>query len=187
MMQKLNLSLGTSKNSAEHAYFLLMDEINSETTKPLIEFIFDANLAEEKPKLINLIINSPGGDLHSAFAVIDVMAGSKIPIRTIGLGGIASAGLMIFIAGNKGMRILTPNTSIMSHHFSWFMGGKYHELMVAGKEIDLTSERIMRLYKKHTGLDEKKIKSLLLPPNDVWLSAEEAKKYGLCDEVKELT
>lgn len=186
MLQKLNLSLSSNKNSAEHGYYLLMEDITQESIKPLIEYIFDANLSEEKPKLINLIICSPGGDLTAAFAAVDVMKGSAIPIRTIGLGQIASAGLMIFLSGQKGMRILTPNTSIMSHSFSWGFGGKHHELLAAGTEINLTAERIMRLYKKQTGMNEEKIKELLLPTHDVWLSSEQAKKYGICDEVKDL-
>lgn len=185
MLQKLNLQLKNG-DSSRHSYYLLMDEINDESCRNLIEFILDCNLGEERPSLINLIISSGGGSLHSAFAVIDVMKGSHIPIRTIGLGCIASAGLAIFISGTKGMRILTPNTSIMSHQFSWFVGGKHHELIAATKEVDLTANRILNLYKKSTNLKEDKIKEILLPAHDVWISSDEAKKYGFCDEIKEL-
>jgi ATP-dependent Clp protease protease subunit len=115
------------------------------------------------------------------------MRGSAIPIRTIGLGQVASAGLMIFIAGTPGHRILTPNTSILSHQYSWGAIGKEHELFATVKEFDLTTKKMIQHYKKCTGLGEKEIREMLLPPQDIWLSAIEAKKMGLCDHVKELS
>lgn len=184
MMQKLNLSL--SENSQSHSFFLLMEDISLATVKTAVEWIFDANFNEQRPEMLNLIITSPGGDLNAAFALIDVMRGSAIPVRTIGLGQIASAGLMIFIAGAKGQRILTPNTSILSHQYTWGAIGKEHELFATVREFDLTTKKMIQHYKKCTGLNEKKIRELLLPPQDVWLSPEEARDLGLCDEVKEL-
>ena len=156
------------------------------TCKQAIEWTFDNNFSEERPEVLNLIICSPGGDLNAAFALIDTMRGSTIPVNTIGLGQIASAGLMIFIAGTKGHRILTPNTSILSHQYSWGAFGKEHELIATVKEYDLTTKRLMSHYKKCTGLTEKSIREKLLPPQDVWLSAQEAKKLGICDQVKDL-
>jgi ATP-dependent Clp protease protease subunit len=164
-----------------------MEEISLQSVKTAVEWIFEANFAEERPEMLNMIITSPGGDLNAAFALIDVMRGSAIPIRTIGLGQIASAGLMIFIAGDKGMRILTPNTSILSHQYSWGAIGKEHELFATVKEFDLTTKKMIQHYKKSTGLSEAKIREVLLPPQDVWLSPQEAKKLGLCDDVKDLS
>jgi ATP-dependent Clp protease protease subunit len=131
-------------------------------------------------------ICSPGGDLNACFALLDVMMGSKIPIRTIGMGMIASCGLLMFITGTKGKRILTPNTSILSHQYSWGSWGKEHELFARIKEFDLTSERLMKHYKKCTELKEKEIREKLMPPHDVWLDAKEAKKLGLCDKVQDM-
>ena len=93
---------------------------------------------------------------------------------------------MIFIAGEKGHRVLTPNTSIMSHQFSWGSWGKEHELVAVGKEFELTTERMISHYKKCTGLNEKQIRQYLLPATDVWLSAKEAKKLGICDSIKDI-
>jgi ATP-dependent Clp protease protease subunit len=184
MMNKLNLQL--KEDNSKHSFFLLMEEISLNSTKQAVEWIFDCNFGEERPELLNLIICSPGGDLNAAFALIDTMRGSAIPIRTIGLGQIASAGLMIFIAGEKGKRVLTPNTSILSHQYSWGAFGKEHELFATVKEFDLTTKKMIAHYKKCTGLTEAKIREILLPPQDIWLSAPEAKKHGLCDDVKEL-
>ena len=184
-MQKLNLQL--KEESSQHSFLLLMEEITLASAKNAVEWIFEANFAEERPELLNLIITSPGGDLNAAFALIDVMRGSAIPIRTIGLGQIASAGLMIFIAGDKDNRILTPNTSILSHQYSWGAFGKEHELFATVKEFDLTTKKMIQHYKKCTGLSDAKIREVLLPPQDIWLSPIEAKKLGLCDHVKELS
>jgi ATP-dependent Clp protease protease subunit len=167
------------------SFFILMQDID-ESCKDVIQWILESNFSEDRPQVLNLIINSAGGELSSAFAVIDVMRGSQIPVRTVGVGQIASAGLMIFMAGKKGSRILTPNTSIMSHRFSGGSWGKSHELVAIAKEFDLTSTRIMEHYKKCTGLKEAEILKHLLPPQDIWLSAKEALKLGVCDKVSEL-
>jgi len=186
MMNKLNIQLQPEQQSA-HSFFLLMEDISLNSAKQVVEWIFECNFQEERPELLNLIITSPGGDLNAAFAIIDAMRGSAIPIRTIGLGQIASAGLMIFIAGEKGFRILTPNTSILSHQYSWGAFGKEHELFATVKEFDLTTKKMISHYRKCTGMNEKKIREVLLPPQDMWLSPQEAKEMGLCDAVKELS
>jgi len=163
-----------------------MEEVTLSTCKQAVEWILESNFSEETPEMLNLIVTSPGGDLNAAFALVDVMRGSSIPIRTIGLGQVASAGLMIFIAGTNGQRILTPNTSILSHQYSWGSFGKEHELFAQIKEFDLTTKRMISHYKKCTGLKEEQIREYLLPPQDIWLSSAEAKKLGLCDDVKDL-
>jgi ATP-dependent Clp protease protease subunit len=164
-----------------------MGEVSMETMLPIINWIVAANFIKEKQhKELTLGVCSPGGDLNACFALLDVMMGSKIPIRTIGMGMIASCGLLIFITGSKGKRILTPNTSILSHQYSWGSWGKEHELFARIKEFDLTSARLLKHYKKCTELKEKEIREKLMPPHDVWLDAKEAKKLGLCDKVQEM-
>ena len=166
-------------------HHVFMGDVTQETMKPLIDWIISENFNQEKKKKeLTLGICSPGGDLNACFALVDVMKGSKIPIRTIGMGMIASCGLLMFISGEKGRRILTPNTSILSHQYSWGTYGKEHELFAQVKEYDLTTERIVNHYKKCTGLSETDIRKYLLPPHDVWLSAKEAKKLGLCDKIQ---
>ena len=166
-------------------HHVFMSDVTQETMKPLIDWIISENFNQkEKKRELTLGICSPGGDLNACFALVDVMKGSKIPIRTIGMGMIASCGLLMFISGEKGRRILTPNTSILSHQYSWGTYGKEHELFAQVKEYDLTTERIINHYKKCTGLTEKDIRKYLLPPHDVWLSAKEAKKLGLCDKIQ---
>jgi len=172
----------------DHNIFLFMDHFESKTVRPVIEFILNKNLspAVKKPKHLTLMICSPGGEMSAAFALIDVMRGSKIPIHTVGLGEIGSCGILTFMSGEKGHRILTPNTSILSHQWSWGSWGKQHELVAAQKEFDLTESRMLAHYKKCTGLSEKVIRKVLLPPHDVWLDAKEAVSYGIADNIKDI-
>lgn len=171
----------------ERGVYYFANEFSTATTKDVITWILDSNLQEHnKFEQLTLMITSYGGDLMAAFALIDVMRGSAIPIHTIGLGIIASAGLMTFIAGEPGHRLITPNTSILSHQWSAGAFGKEHELLATGRQFDLTTKRMIAHYKKCTGLDEAIIREKLLPPQDVWLNSQEAKKYNLADSVKEL-
>jgi ATP-dependent Clp protease protease subunit len=171
----------------ESGMYVFMDEVNAETIKPVVEWILFANhVAKRKKKELLLMICSEGGSVEHAFALIDVMRSSTIPIKTVGLGTIASSGLLIFLSGSRGRRILTPNTSILSHQYSAYSEGKHHELFSITKEFNLVNERMVEHYKETTGLDEATVKSQLLPSSDVWLSAEEAMSMGICDYISDL-
>lgn len=178
------ISFGPVPNR-KFAFF--MTEVNQDSIRPLCEWIFASNFdkTETRPEELTIFINSAGGDLHAAYALIDIMQGSTIPVRTVGLGMVASAALLIFMTGAKGTRTLTPNTSILSHQWSAGSIGKAHELAARSKEFDLTQKRIIKHYMKHTGLSESKILKLLLAPHDQWLDCHEALKLGLCDVVQE--
>lgn len=172
---------------SDYGIYYFCNEFSHQSVKDVITWILDSNFQDKTPyENLTLIITSYGGDLSAAFALIDVMRGSAIPVYTVGLGVIASAGLMTFISGQKGHRIVTPNTSILSHQWSWGSFGKEHELVATAREFELTTRRVIDHYKRCTGLNEKMIRQKLLPPQDVWLTAEEAKKFKLVDQVKEL-
>jgi ATP-dependent Clp protease protease subunit len=166
--------------------YVFMDEVDADSIAPVIEWILEQNyvvpVAERKQELL-LMICSEGGELASAFALIDVMRSSNIPIKTVGLGQIASSGLLIFMTGTKGRRVLTPNTSILSHQFSWANEGKAHELFATVREYDLTQKRMLEHYRSCTHLSDAKIKEFLLPAQDRWLDANEALKLGICDKI----
>ena len=167
--------------------FVLMGPIETDTVKPVIEWILNENfVTKRRRKELILSICSEGGDMSAAFALIDVMRSSTVAIKTVGLGQIASAGLLIFLAGTPGRRTLTPNTSILSHQFSWGSDGKAHELFATMREFELTQKRMVQHYKDCTGLDDAVIKAKLLPPHDVWLDANEALKLHICDSVSQL-
>lgn len=169
----------------EHGYYYMADGFTIESVKPIIQWILEANLRpiSERVDHLTLIITSRGGYIAEAMSLIDTIKGSAIPVHTIGLGCIASCGVLTFMAGAK--RILTKNTQIMSHQFSGGAGGKEHDLFATVRGWELTSKRIMQHYRKCTGMSKKKIKKYLLPPQDVYLTAKEAVKYGLADEIVE--
>jgi ATP-dependent Clp protease protease subunit len=167
--------------------FVLMGPIENDTVKPVIEWILNENfVTKRRRKELILSICSEGGDMSAAFALIDVMRSSTVAIKTVGLGQIASAGLLIFLAGTPGRRTLTPNTSILSHQFSWGSDGKAHELFATMREFELTQKRMVQHYKDCTGLDDDVVKAKLLPPHDVWLDATEALQLNICDVISDL-
>jgi len=171
----------------ENGMYVFMGEVDNENIKPIVEWILHENyVVKKKKRELLLMICSDGGCMESAFALIDVMRSSNIHIKTVGLGQIASAGLLIFLAGSPGRRVLTPNTSILSHQFSWGSDGKAHELFATIKEFELTHKRMVRLYKESTGMDDEEIKRTLLPPHDVWLTAEEALSFNICDAISDV-
>ena len=171
----------------EAGMYVFMDDVSSESIKPIIEWILVENhVAKKKKKELLLMICSDGGSMEDAFALIDVMKASSVPVKTVGLGSVASSGLLIFLAGAPGRRILTPNTSILSHQYSWGSDGKHHELFAITKEFGLAQKRMVQHYQETTGLDEETIKTKLLPPNDVYLSADEALELGICDFISDL-
>jgi ATP-dependent Clp protease protease subunit len=172
----------------ESGMYVFMSEVDNDSIKPIIEWILAENhVVKKKKKELLLMICSPGGDMESAFALIDVIRSSSIPIKTVGLGQIASCGLLIFLCGARGRRILTPNTSILSHQYSWGSEGKHHELFAMTKEFGLAERRMIEIYKETTGLEETVIKEKLLPAHDVWLSADEALSLHICDYISDLT
>jgi ATP-dependent Clp protease protease subunit len=171
----------------EAGMYVFMGEITDDAIRPIIEWILVENhVVRKKKKELLLMICSEGGAMESAFALIDVMRASSIPIKTVGLGSVASSALLIFLAGTPGRRMLTPNTSILSHQYSWGSDGKHHELFAMTKEFGLAQQRMLDHYRMTTGLDEEVIKQRLLPASDVYLSAEEALALGICDFISDL-
>jgi ATP-dependent Clp protease protease subunit len=184
---KTNNYYNSSDTLTDTGIYVLMDDIEAETVKPVIEWILHENhVRKKKHKELLLMICSQGGSLEHAFALIDVITSSRVPIKTVGLGVVASCGLMIFLTGSTGRRMLTPNTSILSHQFNWGSSGKAHELFATVKEFELTEQRMVDHYRRCTGLDDAVIRKVLLPPQDVYLSAQEALEYNICDHVADL-
>ena len=171
----------------EAGMYVFMGEVTDETIKPIIEWILVENhVVKKKKKELLLMICSEGGSVEDAFALIDVMKASSIPIKTVGLGCIASSGLLIFLAGHQGRRVLTPNTSILSHQYSNFHEGKHHELFAIAKEHSLIQHRMVEHYRQATGLETDIILEKLLPASDIYLSAQEALDLNLCDFISDL-
>jgi ATP-dependent Clp protease protease subunit len=174
------------EENASPGICLLYSDVNIELAQGICEWILLENLSPNPPEILTLMVNSPGGDLSAAFSIIEMMNGSRIPIRTIALGEVCSAGLLIAMSGAPGQRIITPTCSVMSHHFSGGAQGNYHELLNIAKEYKFTDERIVGQYVRCTGLTEKQIRKKLIPNKDVYMSPKQAVELGLFDEIKGL-
>jgi ATP-dependent Clp protease protease subunit len=132
---------------------------------------------------ITMIINSGGGSVNAAWQICDVMDYIKTPVYTTGLGEIASAALMIFMNGEPGHRVITEKTSVMSHLYSWGAAGSHNNLISVNKEFQSIYDRMLKHYMSCTGLTKKVIEKELLCEHDVWLTADEALKLNITDEV----
>lgn len=162
--------------------FYLSGDIDETSCKEAAEFILECNLLKkQKLNKISLVVTSWGGYVAPAFGLIDIIEGSSLPVHTVGLGYVGSAALLIFMSGHQ--RTSTPNTVFLSHQFSGGNYGKAHDLVAAGTEFALISDIFLKHYKKHTGLPNKKILKELLPPSDVYLNVQKAKKLNLVDKI----
>lgn len=162
--------------------YYLTGDIDEHSITPVIKWILAENMLQ-RHKQLNLFINSLGGDLYQAFGLIDVMKSSRIPVCTSGIGSLMSAAFLIFISGNKGQRVITKNTSVMSHQFSTYYEGKEHDVKASEKETRYIKQRMLDVIKESCTMDERMIKRKLLPPSDVWLSAEECVELGVADKI----
>ena len=179
-LEKIGLGLLNS-----HVHFLT-GEIEEENIENAIKWIVYENLiCGNSPKTLTMYINSSGGNLNDSLGLIDIMRTSQCPIRTIGIGSICSAAFMIFSSGTKGERYIANNTSIMCHQYSDGMEGKHHDIKSRFKELELTNTRMIEVLKENTGLETRTIKSKLLCPTDVWLTAEELIELGIADNFLE--
>ena len=163
---------------------MLTGEIDDDAMEKCASWILGMNIHAPDTEVLQLYICSLGGDLHSAFALIEIMKRSKIPIQTIAIGQICSAGLFIFISGTKGLRTLTESVSIMSHNFSTEVSGSYPSMMHVQKELTYAHNRILKLYKEQSNLSEKYIVEHLIGPYDYYLEPKEALELGLADSIE---
>jgi ATP-dependent Clp protease, protease subunit len=165
-----------------HTYFL-SGTIDEDSIEPVIRWIMYENMMEEEGKVLTLYINSSGGGLYDAFALVDMMRKSAYPISTVGIGSVCSAAFVIFAAGTKGHRYMSENTSILSHQFTGDTSGKYHDMISGMKENEYANDRMKKVLSESTGLTEKAVKAKLLPPSDVWLTPAEAVALGAADHI----
>lgn len=163
----------------------LTGEIDEENASNAIKWIIYENLQNQDPnKSLTLYINSTGGSLYDAFALIDIMKASVRPVRTIGVGSIMSAAFLIFVSGQKGSRIISSNCGIMCHQFSDSTDtAKYHDIRAGIKEADFCNDRMLSILRSAGDMTNAAIKKKLLNSTDVYLSAVELINLGLADGI----
>jgi ATP-dependent Clp protease protease subunit len=167
----------------EKSVHFLSGQIDEESALKTIKWIVYENTDSKQEKLLTLYVNSSGGELYQAFAIIDAMRSSRFPIRTIGLGQIMSAAFLIFACGTKGERYIAPNTGIMCHQFTDSIENKYHDIRSAMKEAENSNDRMLAILEECTGLPKNRIKTKLLGASDTYLTAEEMVELGAADHL----
>lgn len=164
------------------SFAYLYGPVNTDTITPIIKFIITCNVMNPKLPNINLFINSDGGELHQAFALIATIKSSIIPVNTIVIGEAQSAGLMIAMAGKK--RYISSRAQIMSHLYSdSHPEARASDLKYKNRDITLTIRRMIDHYEECTGLPRAKIRRTLLPNHDVYLTADQCIQYNMFDEL----
>jgi ATP-dependent Clp protease protease subunit len=137
--------------------------------------------SENPTKDISLYVNSPGGVVTSGLAIYDTMQYIRPDIATVCIGMAASMGSLLLTAGAKGKRVALPNASIMIHQPSGGFQGQASDIEIHAREILRTRARLNEIYVKHTGQNLDAVATAL--ERDRFMSPQEAKAFGLIDEV----
>jgi ATP-dependent Clp protease protease subunit len=137
--------------------------------------------SEDAEKDISLYINSPGGVVTSGLAIYDTMRYLRAPVSTICIGQAASMGAVLLAAGATGKRYALPNSRIMIHQGSGGFRGNTPDIEIQMREMLHLTDRLMHILADHTGQQFDRVKKDA--ERDYFMSAEEAKAYGLIDEV----
>jgi ATP-dependent Clp protease protease subunit len=137
--------------------------------------------SEDPEKDISLYINSPGGQVTSGLAIYDTMQYLRAPVSTICIGMAASMAAVLLSAGAKGKRYALPNSRIMIHQGSGGFRGNTPDVIIQVKELETLVDKLTKILAFHTGQDAEKVRHD--SERDRFMSAEEAKTYGLIDDV----
>ncbi len=137
--------------------------------------------AEDPKKEIKMYINSPGGSVTSALAIYDTMQYVKSDVATICIGQAASASAVLLAAGAKGERFSLPNARVLIHQVMGGAEGQAKDVAIQTREMLRVKEQVDRILAKHTGQPVSKIEKDT--DRDFFMTAEEAKKYGIVDKI----
>jgi ATP-dependent Clp protease protease subunit len=155
-------------------------EINDDVANIIIAQLLYLE-SEDPDKEITIYINSPGGSITSGLAIYDTMQYVRAPVATLCIGLAASMAAWILAAGNKGLRRALPNSRIMIHQPLGGVRGQASDIEIHAQEILFLRDRMNKIMEKHTGKPQAQIK--IDTERDKYLSAEDAKIYGIVDSV----
>ncbi len=164
----------------EDRIVFLGDEVNDTTASLVVAQLLFLE-AQDPEKDIHLYINSPGGSVTAGMAIYDTMQYIKCDVSTICIGMAASMGAFLLSGGAKGKRMALPNAEIMIHQPSGGSQGQATEIEIAAKHILKTKEKLNRILSENTGKPFEQVAEDT--ERDNWMSAEEAREYGLIDTV----
>ena len=158
----------------------LADEVNDQTASLVVAQLLFLE-SEDPNKDIQLYINSPGGSVTAGMAIYDTMSYIKCDVSTICIGMAASMGAFLLSSGAKGKRLALPNAEVMIHQPSGGAKGQATEIQIVAENILKTKKKLNEILAKNTGQDYEKV--VEDTERDNFMSAEEAKAYGLIDEI----
>ncbi len=139
--------------------------------------------SRDPDKDIKLYVNSPGGSVTATLAIYDTMQYIKAPVSTICVGQAASGGALILAAGAKGKRLALPHARFLIHQPVGGVGGQASDIDIQAKEILRLKEELNQIFAKHTGQKLERLRKDT--DRDYYMTAEEAKEYGLIDRIIE--
>ena len=160
----------------------LADEVNDQTASLVVAQLLFLE-SEDPNKDIQLYINSPGGSVTAGMAIYDTMQYIKCDVSTICIGMAASMGAFLLSSGAKGKRLALPNAEVMIHQPSGGAKGQATEIQIVAENILKTKKKLNEILAANTGQSVEKIAEDT--ERDNFMSAEEAKAYGLIDEIVE--
>ena len=160
----------------------LADEVNDQTASLVVAQLLFLE-SEDPNKDIQLYINSPGGSVTAGMAIYDTMNYIKCDVSTICIGMAASMGAFLLSSGAKGKRLALPNAEVMIHQPSGGAKGQATEIQIVAENILKTKKKLNEILAANTGQTVEKIAEDT--ERDNFMSAEEAKAYGLIDEIVE--
>ena len=166
----------------EDRIIFLGEEVNATSASVVVAQLLFLE-AEDPSKDIHLYINSPGGEITSGMAIYDTMKYIKCDVSTICTGMAASMGAFLLAGGTKGKRLALPNAEIMIHQPSGGAQGQATEIEIVAEQILRTKEKLNRILAENTGQPYEKI--VQDTERDNYMTAEQAKAYGLIDAVVE--
>lgn len=164
----------------EDRIVFLGEDVNDQTASVIVAQLLFLE-AQDPEKDIHLYINSPGGSVTAGMAIYDTMQYIKCDVSTICIGMAASMGAFLLSGGAKGKRMALPNAEIMIHQPSGGSQGQATEIEIAAKHILRTKEKLNRILAENTGKPYETV--ALDTERDNWMTAEEAREYGIIDSV----
>jgi ATP-dependent protease ClpP protease subunit len=172
------------KSLLDNDIHYLHGDITNENVSEAIKWIVSANLSKKPKRKLILYVNSYGGDLYEAFALIDVMKHSYHPIATVGIGAVMSAAFLIFVSGQHGSRTIGKNAGIMNHqHSSEQAETKMHDMKAAYSENVNCEARALGILREASGMTLAEVRKKLNSPTDQYFTAKQMIDMKLADAI----
>src|SRR5210317_2323365 len=179
-----NSSDAVDRSLLDNDIHYLSGEITNDNVSETIKWILSANLTKKPKRTLELYVNTIGGDLYEAFALIDIMKNSYHNISTIGIGAVMSAGFLIFASGKQGERYIGRNAGSMNHQHSDTMESKMHDMRAQMKENQNCELRCLNILKEASGMTIQQVRNKFIKdPSDQYYTAKQMIDLGVADHI----